>query len=144
MLKVFNTLGREKQEFIPLNDKSISFYHCGPTVYWTQHLGNMRAMVMGDLIRRSLMYLYPQHEVKYVRNYTDFGHLTSDDDHGEDKMEKASKREGLDPQAIANKYIKEFERDTRALNILEPTVKTRATEYLDGMIEMVQTLLEKG
>jgi len=142
MLKLINTLGHERQEFIPIKPGFVSFYHCGPTVYWNQHIGNMRGMLMGDLIRRSLEYL--GYEVRYVRNYTDFGHLTSDADEGEDKMEKASKREHLDPQTVANKYIKQFELDTARLHIKPPTVTARATDYLKEMVTMVSELLEKG
>jgi len=118
MLKIFNTLGRELQVFTPIEDKEIKFYHCGPTVYWTQHIGNLRAMTMADLIRRSLIYM--GYNVKYVRNYTDFGHLTGDNigdaDQGEDRMERAAKKEGILPQEIADKYIKEFEIDINSLN----------------------------
>ena len=142
MLKVYNTLGRKKEEFKSLNEGKISFYHCGPTVYWTQHIGNMRGMTMGDLIRRTLIYL--GYEVRYVSNYTDFGHLTSDADEGEDKMEKGAKRDGTSPKEVADKYIGQFENDTKALNILEPTVRARATNYIDEMIELVQKLLDKG
>jgi len=130
------------QEFKPIEEGKVRFYQCGPTVYWTQHIGNMRAIVMGDLIRRSLMYI--GYEVKYVRNYTDFGHLTSDGDEGEDKMEKGAKREGVTPKEIADKYIKEFEIDVNSLNVLVPTVTARATDYLQPMIQMVQVLLDKG
>lgn len=142
MLKIFNTLGRELQVFNPIHEGKVSFYQCGPTVYWTQHIGNMRAIVMGDLIRRSLM--YTGYEVKYVRNYTDFGHLTSDGDEGEDKMEKGAKREGVTPKEIADKYIHEFEVDVNALNVMAPTVTARATDYLSDMVKMVEVLLEKG
>ncbi len=142
MLKIFNTLGRELQVFKPIEEGKVRFYQCGPTVYWTQHIGNMRAVVMGDLIRRSLMYM--GYEVKYVRNYTDFGHLTSDGDEGEDKMEKGAKREGVSPKQIADKYISEFEIDVNNLNVLTPTVTARATDYLQPMIEMVKVLLNKG
>lgn len=142
MLKVMNSLGRKKEEFRSLTPGKVLMYHCGPTVYWNQHIGNMRAMLMGDLIRRSFIYL--GYAVSYVRNYTDFGHLTSDADEGEDKMEKAAKREQLDPQKIADKYIAQFEKDTKALNILAPTVTARATHYLDEMVAMVKELLDKG
>ncbi len=142
MLKLFSSLTKKKEEFVPLFKNSVKIYHCGPTVYWNQHIGNMRGMLAGDLIRRSLIYL--GYEVRYVRNYTDFGHLTSDADEGEDKMEKASKREHLDPRIIADKYIKQFEKDTSNLNMLEPTVKARATDYLEEMIDMIQTLIDKG
>src|SRR5688572_29525032 len=142
MLKVFNTLGRKEEEFMPLEDGKVKFYQCGPTVYWTQHIGNMRAMLMADLIRRSFGYL--GNEVDFVRNYTDFGHLTSDGDEGEDKMEKGARREGVTPKEIADKYIAEFERDVTALNIQKPTITARATDYIDEMIKMVSELLEKG
>lgn len=141
-LKIYNTLGRELQEFSPIEAGKIRFYQCGPTVYFVQHLGNMRAMVMADLVRRSLIHL--GYEVKFVRNYTDVGHLVSDGDQGEDKIEKGAKREGLSPLEIAQKYIDIFEADVTELNTLEPDVKPRATEYVPGMIEMVQELLDKG
>lgn len=117
-------------------------YHCGPTVYWTQHLGNMRAMVLADLIRRSFEYL--DYKIKFVRNYTDVGHMISDADEGEDKMEKAAKREELSPKEVAEKYIKIFEADAKALNILEPSKRPRATECIKEIIKMVQILLKKG
>jgi cysteinyl-tRNA synthetase len=88
MLTLFNTLTRKKEEFKPLHDKQVLFYQCGPTVYWTQHLGNLRAMLNADFIIRTLKYL--DYKVKFVRNYTDVGHLTSDADTGEDKLEKAN------------------------------------------------------
>lgn len=142
MLKIYNTLPRELEEFKPLNDNKVTFYHCGPTVYWVQHIGNLRGMTMADLARRTLMYM--GYDVRFARNYTDVGHLTSDEDEGEDKMEKGAKREGLTPQEIADKYINLFEHDTAALNILEPDFKPRATEYVSQMIEITQGLLEKG
>mgnify|MGYP001613565524 CR=1 FL=1 len=140
-MKLFNTLTRKLEEFKPLKEGHVSFYQCGPTVYWVQHIGNLRAMTWADLIRRSFSYL--DFDVTMVRNYTDVGHLVSDEDEGEDKMEKGAKREGLSPQAIADKYIDIFEQDTRDLNILEPTHKPRATEYIDQMIDMVKILIEK-
>lgn len=141
MLALYNTLTRKKEPFIPINPPHVTFYQCGPTVYWTQHIGNMRAMVLADLIRRTLMYL--GYTVHFVRNYTDVGHLTSDADQGEDKMEKAAKREQKSPNEIANKYINEFEIDIALLNTLPPNHKPRATEYIDDMIQMVAMLIEK-
>ena len=141
MLKIYNTLVKKKEDFDPLMDKKVSFYQCGPTVYWTQHIGNMRAMVLADLIRRSLIYL--GYSVKFARNYTDVGHLTSDTDTGEDKLEKGAKREGVTPQEIADKYIAQFENDVTMLNCLSPDEKPRATEYIDQMKEMVQYYLDK-
>ena len=141
-VKLYNTLTREKQIFKPLQEGKISMYQCGPTVYWTQHLGNMRAVVLADLIVRSLQYV--GYDITFVRNYTDVGHLTSDEDTGEDKMEKGAKREGLSPEEIADKYIAVYEQDVADLNTLFPDFKPRATENIDGIIEMTQTLLEKG
>lgn len=141
-MQLFNTLSRKLEEFIPLSDKQVSFYHCGPTVYSTQHIGNLRGMTMGDLVRRTLQYL--DYKIIYVRNYTDVGHLVSDADEGEDKMIKGAKREKISPIQVADKYIGQFERDTKHLNLLEPNYKPRATEYVPEMIEMVKTLLAKG
>lgn len=141
-MQLFNTLTRYKEEFTPLTPGHVLFYHCGPTVYWTQHIGNLRGMMMGDLLRRSFEYL--GYDVKHVRNYTDVGHMTSDSDTGEDKMEKGAKREGKTPDEIAKKYIDIFEKDSKALNLLEPTFKPRATQYIQQMIDMIATLLEKG
>lgn len=142
MLKIFNTLTRTKETFLPLEDNQVTFYQCGPTVYWTQHLGNMRAMLNADFTIRSLRYL--GFHVKFVRNYTDVGHMSSDEDTGEDKLEKGAKREHLTPQEVANKYILGFEKDLSALNILPATYKPRATEHIKEVIAMVQTLLDKG
>lgn len=141
-LKIYNTLTRKKEDFSPIKPGVVLMYHCGPTVYWTQHIGNMRAMTMADLAIRSLKYL--DYDVKLVRNYTDVGHLTSDADEGEDKMEKTAKKENLSPRKIADKYIKIFENDTKNLNILEPNEKPRATEVIKEVVEMVQILIEKG
>lgn len=140
-MELYNTLTKQKEELKPIKGKLIKFYHCGPTVYWAQHIGNLRAMTMGDLIRRSLMYM--GFEVNYVRNYTDVGHLTSDADEGEDKMEKGAKREGLSPEEIADKYIQIFENDIKKINLLEPTHKSKATAKISEIIQMIQVLLEK-
>ena len=142
MLYFYNTLGRRKQEFTPIDDKKVKIYYCGPTVYWTQHIGNLRGAFCADIVVRALKYLGFQ--TKFVRNYTDVGHLTSDADAGEDKMEKAVKRDQLDPTAIAQKYIEIYEKDTAQLNLLEPDFKPRATETIAEMIEMTQILIDKG
>ncbi len=142
MLKIFNTLGRELQEFKPIIDGKIRFYQCGPTVYSHQHIGNMRAAVLGDLIRRSLVYL--GYKVTFVKNYTDVGHLVSDEDEGEDKIDKGAKREGLTPAEITQKYIKQYEQDIFALNVMPSDYSPLATKYVQQMIKMVQELLDKG
>lgn len=140
-LKLYDTLTKELREFTPIEEGKVRMYQCGPTVYWTQHIGNMRAMVLGDLIRRTFEYF--DYEVRYVRNLTDFGHLTSDSDTGDDKMDVRAKKENLSPEEVANKYIKQFNTDIALLNIKEATKDTRATEYIDEMIDMIKILLEK-
>lgn len=141
-MQLYNTLTKKKEDFKPIKDGEVLFYQCGPTVYWTQHIGNLRAAVLSDIIRRTFQ--YNNFQVNFVRNYTDVGHLVSDGDTGEDKMEKGAKREGLSPTEIANKYIKIFEDDNKDLNNLEPTSKPKATEYIQEMQALVQTLLDKG
>lgn len=141
-LYLYNTLTREKELFTPQTDKNVSMYHCGPTVYWRQHIGNLRAVVMADVLVRTLGYL--GYEVDLVRNYTDVGHLTSDEDAGEDKMALGSKREGVSPLEIADKYIQLYDADTTALGVQPPHTSPKATEHIEAMIAMVETLLEKG
>ncbi len=141
-MQLYNTLSRKKEEFKPIKEGEVLFYQCGPTVYWTQHIGNLRASTLADFIYKS--FLYNDYIVKFARNYTDVGHLVSDGDTGEDKMEKGVKREGLSPAEIANKYIKIFEDDNKDLNNTEPNFKPRATEYVKEMQDMVQVLVDKG
>ncbi|NMC51718.1 cysteine--tRNA ligase [Candidatus Kuenenbacteria bacterium] len=141
-VNIYNTLGREKQKFQPLKKGRVLMYHCGPTVYWTQHIGNMRGMVTADLIVRGLEYL--GYKVKLTRNYTDVGHLTSDADEGEDKMEKASRRDNLEPDKIAKKYIEIFEQDIKELNTRPANYKPRATSVVPEVVQMVKTLLKNG
>ena len=138
----YNTLTRKKELFKPQNPPSVSMYQCGPTVYWTQHIGNLRAAVMGDVVVRVLTYL--GYDVKLVRNYTDVGHLTSDEDEGEDKMENGARREGLSPEEFAEKYIARYEQDVAALHILSPAVCPRATNHISDMIALTGKLLSKG
>lgn len=139
---LYNTLTRKKEQFKPINDKTVGIYYCGPTVYWTQHIGNLRGSFCADIVFR--VFSYCGYDVKLVRNYTDVGHLSSDSDTGEDKMEKGVKREKLSPLEIAKKYIEIYEKDTRELNILEPSYKPRATDHVKEMIKMISILLEKG
>lgn len=142
MIKIFNTLSGKKENFKPINDERVSFYQCGPTVYWIQHIGNLRGMTCGDLVVRVLK--LNGYDVVQIRNYTDVGHLTSDTDEGEDKMEKGAKRENKTPQEIAEKYIKIFEDDAKALNLLEPTFKPRAAGHVKEMLEIIQKLIDGG
>lgn len=141
-LKIKNTLSKKLETFTPIEKNKVRFYQCGATVYSAQHIGNMRAFVLSDFINRSLNYL--GYKVNFVRNYTDVGHLTSDGDSGDDKMEKGVKKEKLSPQEIADKYISQIESDSKKLNILKPTAKPKATDYISEQIAMTQNLLEKG
>ena len=145
-IHVVNTLGREKKLFTPIEKGKVSFYHCGPTVYWTQQIGNMFAMSQADFIRRSFEYL--GYRVSFVRNYTDVGHLSGDNhgdaDTGEDRMEKAARRENRSPREIADHYIQEFDKHLDLLNITPPTHRPRATEYIQSMIDLTGDLLDKG
>ncbi len=141
-MKLYNSLTRKTEVFVPITEGKVLFYHCGPTVYWTQHIGNLRGMTIGDLLVRTLRHF--GYEAVHVRNYTDVGHLTSDSDTGQDKMEKGAKREGVTPEVIAEKYISIFEGDTQALNLVEPTYTPRPSKLIPEIISMVQTLLDKG
>lgn len=141
-LKLFNTLTRKKEEFKPIKDKQVLMYSCGPTVYWYQHIGNLRTYIFSDLLKRVLV--YEGFKVKHVMNVTDVGHLTSDADEGEDKIEKAAKQEGKSAGEIANYYWKVFREDFKKLNIIEPDIWCRATEHIKEQIELIKTLEKKG
>jgi cysteinyl-tRNA synthetase len=141
-LRVFNTLGREAQEFTPLEPANVRVYTCGPTVYAYQHIGNLRAYVFADTLRRVLE--WKGYEVVHVVNITDVGHLTSDMDEGEDKLELASRREGRSVWDIAAHYTDVFMRDLRELRVRAPTVWARATDHIEEMIAFARVLEEKG
>lgn len=101
---IYNTLSREKEEFKPIKAGYLSFYYCGPTVYWTQHIGNLRGACCADIVHRTFEYL--NYDVSMARNYTDVGHLTSDEDEGEDKMEKTSLQEKRLPRKLLINLLK--------------------------------------
>ena len=142
MLKLYNALERRVTEFKPITEGKVKMYTCGPTVYYYQHIGNMRAYVFMDSLRRVLK--YNNYEITGVMNITDVGHLTSDEDTGEDKMEKAAKRENKSPMEIAKFYSDIYFNDLKLLNIDLPENITPATEYIPQMIEFVKGLEEKG
>ncbi len=141
-LYLYNTLTRKKELFKPIVSGEVGFYSCGPTVYWNQHIGNLRTYVFNDILKRVL--LYDGYKVKHIMNVTDVGHLTSDADTGEDKMEKAAAKEGKKAQDIADYYWKIFRQDFRKLNIIEPDVWCKATEYIQEQINMLKVLEKKG
>ena len=142
MLKLYNTLSRKKEIFKPLKDKKVGLYTCGPTVYWFAHIGNLRTYLFEDILKRVLE--YNGYRVKHVMNITDVGHLTSDADTGEDKMEKGAKREKKTVWQIAEFYTKAFKKDLKLLNIKEPNVWIRATDTIKDQIKLIQVLEKKG
>jgi cysteinyl-tRNA synthetase len=133
---------RRKETFQPLESGKVRMYNCGPTVYDQAHIGNMRAYIFADLIRRGFEYL--GYTVRQVMNITDVGHLTSDADEGEDRMLVGARRTGRDPWEIAEHFTRLFFEDTAALNILRPHVVCRATEHIPEMIGLVERLETKG
>ena len=141
-LTLYNTLTKKKEKFIPLDKNEVKLYSCGPTVYSFAHIGNFRAYIFMDTLRRVLK--YNGYKLKHVMNVTDVGHLESDSDEGEDKMIKAAKKEKKDPYEIAEYYTKAFLKDIDKLNIDKPEIITKATENIEQMIEYVQEIIKNG
>lgn len=141
-MKLYNTLSKSKEEFKPLDGNKVRMYSCGPTVYNYAHIGNMRTYIFMDQLVRTLK--YNNYKVKSVMNITDVGHLLSDADDGEDKMEKAAKAQQKTPYEIADHYTKVFFSDLEKLNILKPNVTPKATDHIQEMIEVVEKLIENG
>lgn len=141
-IKFYNTLTRKKEKFIPINEKEVRIYSCGPTVYYFAHIGNLRAYLFMDNLRRVLK--YNGYKLKHVMNITDVGHLVSDADEGEDKMMKAARRENKNPYEIAEFYMNAFLKDIDKLNIDKPEIIARATEHIDVMEEYVKKIIENG
>jgi cysteinyl-tRNA synthetase len=141
-LHLFDTYTRTVREFQPLNPPEVGLYTCGPTVYDFAHIGNLRTYVFEDLLRRVLA--FNGYTVKHVMNITDVGHLTSDADSGEDKMEKGARRTGKTAWEIAEFYTAAFQQDLTRLKILEPVVWCRATDHITEQIEMIRCIEEKG
>jgi cysteinyl-tRNA synthetase len=141
-MKVYNTLTRQKEELHTVEPGRVKIYTCGPTVYMFAHAGNFRAYVFSDTLRRALEYL--GYQVEHVVNVTDVGHLTTDDDMGEDKFDKQARVTGKTPGEIARFYEEAFWRDAESLNILKPKRVCRATEHVGEMIELVRRIEENG
>ena len=131
-MKIYNTLTRKKEEFIPLEEGKVSMYVCGPTVYNLIHIGNARPMIVFDTFRRYLE--YKGYEVNYVSNFTDV----------DDKIINAAIEEGVSADEIAERYIKECQKDMEGMNIMPATVHPKATEEIGGMIDLISTLIDKG
>jgi cysteinyl-tRNA synthetase len=140
-LRLFNSLTRQLEEFQPVHPGEARVYTCGPTVYNYQHIGNMRAYVFADTLGRTLR--FKGYDLKHIINITDVGHLTSDADAGDDKMEKAAALQGKTAWDIAAFYTAEFKRDLKWLNVTDPAKWTIATDYVPAMIEYAKTIADK-
>lgn len=141
-LKIYNTMSRSVEEFVPFDSKEVRLYTCGPTVYHFQHIGNMRTYISEDILEKTLRYL--GYNVKRAMNITDVGHLTSDGDTGEDKMEIAARRENKSVLEIAKMYTDIFFDDMDKLNLKRPDVVSNATDNIDEYVKIIKKLLEKG
>jgi len=142
MLKLYNSLGRELQEFTPLHEGFVGVYVCGPTVYGHSHIGHAKSYVSFDAIVRYLRYL--GYRVRYVQNITDVGHLTDNADEGEDKVAAEARRTGVEPMEVAEMYTRSYFEDMDALKVERPDVSPRASGHVIEQIELVKRLLEKG
>ena len=131
-MKVYNTLSKQKEEFVPLQEGKVSMYVCGPTVYNLIHIGNARPMIIFDTVRRYLE--YKGYEVNYVSNFTDV----------DDKIIKKANEEGVDASVISERFIKEAQKDMADMNVKPATTAPQATQEIQGMIDMIQTLIDKG
>ena len=140
-MKIYNTLSRTVEEFIPREEGKVKIYTCGPTVYHYAHIGNMRNYINHDFFEKTLKYL--GYEVTRAMNITDVGHLTSDSDSGEDKMLKAVKREHKSAMEIAKFYTDEFFKDFAKVNNAKPPIVVPATSQIDMYIKIIQDLLDK-
>lgn len=141
-LYLYNTLSRQKEKFKPIKKNLVGLYTCGPTVYNYAHIGNFRTYIFEDILKRAL--IYNDYEVKHVMNITDVGHLTGDRDMGEDKLELGAKREGKTARQIAEFYTQAFREDMKKLNISEPDIWCKATDYIEEQIELIKILENKG
>ena len=141
-MKLYNTLTRKVEEFIPIEEGKVKLYTCGPTVYSYAHIGNIRNYIGHDILDKTLRYL--GYEVTRCMNITDVGHLTSDSDSGEDKMLKGAKREHKTVLEIADFYTEEFFKDFSLVNNRKPEIISKATENIDEYIKIISTLIDKG
>ena len=141
-MKIYNTLTRSVEEFVPNNPTEVKMYTCGPTVYHFAHIGNLRAYIFEDVLEKTLNYL--GYNVKRCMNITDVGHLTSDSDSGEDKMLKGAKREHKSVMDIAKFYTEKFKDDLCLLNIKWPEIVSNATDNISEYVKIIEKLLDKG
>lgn len=141
-LKIYNTLTRQKEIFVPLEEGRVGIYVCGPTVYDHPHIGHAKSYVSFDIVVRYLRHL--GYKVRYVQNITDVGHLTDNADSGEDKIEKRAKLEKVEPMELVEMYMRSYYEDMDALNNLRADISPRATGHIPEQIDLVSTLIYKG
>ena len=139
---IYNSYNSKIEEFKPINENQLNIYVCGPTVYGDAHIGHGRSAITFDIIIR--YFKYCGYKIKYVRNYTDVGHLVNDSDDGEDKIQKQSKKEQIEPMEIVQKYINSYRTDMDLLNITKPNIEPQATSYINEQIELVKDIIDKG
>ena len=140
--RLYNSFSKKEEVFVPSHAGEVSMYTCGPTVYGRPHIGNYSSFLMADLLRRWLE--VSGYRVTHVKNITDVGHLVADADEGEDKIERQAREENIDPLSIARKYTEQYLADERALGLIEPEYRPKATETIPEMIEIIRTLVERG
>ncbi len=141
-MRIYNTLTKRVEEFIPNEEGVVKIYTCGPTVYHYAHIGNLRTYIFEDILEKGFRYL--GYNVKRVMNITDVGHLESDSDDGEDKMEKSARQQGKSVYDIAAYYTEAFFKDAEMLNIRTPEIVEKASDHIDTYIKMIEKLLEDG
>lgn len=141
-MRIYNTLSKKIEEFVPHEEGIVRMYTCGPTVYHFAHIGNLRTYIFEDILQKGLEYL--GYDVRRVMNITDVGHLTNDSDDGEDKMLKGAAREGRTVEEIAKFYTDAFFKDTDELNIERPPIIEPASKHIEQYIKMIEDMLEKG
>lgn len=141
-MKLYNTLNKRIEEFIPNEEGKVKMYTCGPTVYHYAHIGNLRSYIFEDILEKGLEFI--GYDVTRVMNITDVGHLTSDGDSGEDKMTKGAKREGKTVYEIADFYTKAFFKDMEDLNIRKPKIVEKASDHIKTYIKMIEKLIDEG
>ena len=141
-LQIYNTLHRTKETFEPLNPPFVGLYACGPTVYGDAHLGHARQAITFDILFRYLKFL--DYKVRYVRNITDVGHLENDADEGEDKILQKARLEKLEPMEVVQRYMNDYHRNMRQLNVQDPAIEPRASGHIIEQQELIRKIMEAG
>ncbi|HCQ30982.1 TPA: cysteine--tRNA ligase [Candidatus Collierbacteria bacterium] len=143
MLKIYNSLSKKTEEFMPIHGNDVGMYACGPTVYDYPHIGHGRKYVNDDILKRVLE-VVEGYKVTHVQNITDVGHLVSDADEGEDKLEKGAKKTGKTVWEVAQEYTDYFLKEMDSLNIIRPDIECKATDHIPEQIELIKKIMENG